>query len=382
MGRSHIFVPELVFLLGLLLVSPVSAVEISNKEFLSLSSEDQVGLFSVMLEEREKTLQNLMIQSVTKMYNVTYKDGKVGKPIPGKDMGRYVTEIRFLDGNYWASIDWFLPDDSDDNPTMHVETTMDVSEGRSRSKAKHGHLSGVYGAIDTKEDMLIKANRFHYWFGGEFDNPDKFIFKFLKQHLNQIQFSDQTTITEDPDLLSQYVFGAIDFTDKKTNLCSLAEFAFDPQRGFLPVMIHVKSVFGDNHPNAGVMRAEYNEVILQAKEFDGEWFPWQTKIIAVNRRSIQDGFATVNASEAKIISIGKLNANDLTVEFEPGVEVNDRIKGEWISLAEKPGSASSSVEKSGGFSTAWWILVANLIAAGAFLIVFGLVKRHKKNTDT
>ena len=382
MNRFLIFVPELTLLLGLIFTTHASATEISNKAFLSLPSDDQVALFSALLEERDQVLKNLIVQSVTRNYNVTYKDGKTGEPIPGKDNGRYETEIRFLDGDYWARIDWYLPDDSDNVPTMHVETTIDVSEGRSRSKAKHGHLSGVYGAIDTKEDMLIKANRFHYWFDGDYDEPDAFIFKFLRRHLSQIQFSDHTTITGDPDLLSRCVFGLIETFDKKKKINSTYEFVFDPQRGFLPVMIHGKLVYGPSSPNAGVIRYEYNEVIHEAKEIDGVWFPWKTEIIAANQRSIQDGYATVNASEAKIISIDQLNSDDLTVEFEPGTEVNDRIKGEWIHVGDEAGFTNASAEKSGGFSNKWWILVVNLIVAGVFLIVFGLVKRRKKTTDT
>ena len=65
---------------------------------------------------------------------------------------------------------------------------MNAASGVARSVARHAQLDGVYGAIDTREDMLIQTGRFHFWFEASFEQGGEFPLSFLLAHQDAIEF--------------------------------------------------------------------------------------------------------------------------------------------------------------------------------------------------
>src|SRR5579883_2571980 len=101
----------------------LARAQMTAKEFDALPGADKRTVLVGALQERERAVRNLQAPSVTRLYNVEYRDGKTGRFL--EDVSRYVCELRRKDGNHWASVSWFLPEDKPDRPLAKVVTTMD-----------------------------------------------------------------------------------------------------------------------------------------------------------------------------------------------------------------------------------------------------------------
>jgi hypothetical protein len=308
----------------------LSQAQMTAKEFDALPDADKRTVLVRTLQERERAVRNLQAPSVTRLYTVDYRDGKTGAF--RKDLGRWVCELRRKDGNHWASIDWFLPEDEPDRPTAKVVTTMDAKSGVARSVAEHRQMKGVYGAIATQEDRMIQNAGFHYWFDATFDKPQEFPISFLLKHQEAIKFEGLSR--DGQEIQISLLFETSDGTPYEDSRTVW----IDPQRGFMPVRMHRRW----EYDTPGRLRQETDTEVKKMEQVDGVWFPTHFTQTCVSGGSAEAGYAGVYETTVGEIRLGAMTDDDLHVHFADGVEVHDKIKGVRFRADKATQSAPSS----------------------------------------
>lgn len=340
--------------------------QMTAQEFGALPDADKRTVLVNSLQARERAVQNLQASSATRVYNVEYRDGKTGSFL-GDVVGRYVCELRRKDGSHWASIDWFIPS-KPDRPNQKVITSLDAKSGVARSVAEQDAMKGVYGAIDTKEDVLIQANRFHYWFDANFEKPQSFPISFLLKHRDAVKFEG---VSDDGELIRISLHVE---TNEGTPYKDVRTVWMDPQKGFLPVRMHWRWEY-DSRP---LLDQNMDVAVLKTEQVDGVWFPTHFTETCTDSKSIAKGYAGVYETTVSKIRLGAMTDDDLQVRFTHGTEVQDRIKGAWFVANDATQSAPPPAKPVAPVSTRKWLIVANLVAV---LAVAGfLVLRSRRRT--
>ena len=294
--------------------------QMTAREFEALSVEDKRTVLVGTLQKRAEAVRNVQAFCVTRSHNVAYRDGVVGSPLADRDFGRHECELRRDGGRYWATVKWFLPD-ATDRPTLQVETARDPESGTIRSVARHGQLTGVYGAINTREEEMLQCVRFLYWLDGTFDDEDEFPLKFIVKHQDAIVF-DGLTDDGSEVRLSLAVKNARG-TKTDTRAMRIA-----PQKGFMPTWIHRRRE-RQPAPHVEPSYFETDMTVEEMREIDDVWFPVRIKTIAICKQSVRAGEAGVYETEASDIDLGKVTAADMEVVFPDDMKVHDLTTGKW-----------------------------------------------------
>ncbi len=345
----------------------ICQIEMTAREFNELTDTDKRTVLVRTLEERERAVKNLRASSVTHVYNVEYRDGKTGAVVD--DMSRYVCELRRKDGNHWASIDWFLTKNPD-RPNQKVITSKNIKDGLAKSVAEQDTLKGVYGAIATEEDLMIRTGRFHYWFDASFDKPREFPISFLLKHKDTIQFQG----LEEGDQLIKI---SLDIqTRNGTPFQESRTLWLDPQKGLMPLKMHWRWEYETVPPLYSEIETEIKELV----QVQGVWLPVHFVETVIGRVSVADGYATVYETTASGIELGTMTDEDLDIRFPDGTEVEDRIKGAWFVAGQSVQSAPSPAPKTSRMASRW-IVIANLVVLTVVAVAAWMSKRRRKLKD-
>lgn len=342
-----LYLPVLVMIV--LGVTPgASLAQITAQEFNALPDADKRTVLVSSLEERERSVRNLRATSVTRIGSVAYRDGTPRSAF--EEFGRYDCELRRGKGGHWAKVNWFLTEQPD-RPVQQVITSLNINSGIARSIAKQDRINGVHGAISTKEDSLIKAGRFFYWFGGTFDSPREFLLSFLLQHQQQLKFEG---IEEN----GQEIRVSLEVeTNRGTPHKDTRTIWIDPRRGFMPVRMHWYWKFDTPPP---ILDQNMVTEVKKMEQVNGVWIPTHFTETCTCEKSIVEGYATVYETTVSNISLGTVTEEDLYVSFPNGTEVHDRLKGvrfragESTQTAPEPGSAAISQSRT-------WLVTVNLV---------------------
>lgn len=348
----------------------LSQAQMTAKEFDALPDTDKRVVLVSSLEERERSVRNLQAQSTTHLYNVRYRNGKTGPLV--KDLGRYVCELRRKDGNHWASIDWFLPEDPD-HPNVKVITSMDAKSGVSKSVAQHVKMDGVYGAIATEEDIMIKSGHFHYWFDALFDMAEEFPISFLLKHQEAVKFEGLSGDSQEIKITLHVEVPERQFQDTRTVWIA-------PQRGFMPVRMHRRWEYKATAPGRTPLYTETDSEVKKMEQVDGVWFPTHFTDTSIGRLSVAEGYASVFETTVGRIKLGAITDDDLKVNFGDKVQVQDRIKGVWFT-ADKATQSAPSFKAGATGEARKWLITVNLFAILAFTAFAALRKRRRKIGD-
>jgi len=338
----------------------MAAGQMSAAEFAQLPDADQRTILISALQNREPAVRNLKARSVTRVYNVAYRDGKVGEVV--EDICRSVCELRRKDGNHWASINWYRPRDAEDAPTVKVLTMRDAQAGTARSVAQHRQLTGVYGSITSDEDTFIRRGRFHYWFDGGFDQEHEFPIQFLLKHQDKLKIESMEAASETIRVSLTYQRPASEGTPYQNQ----RTLWLDPQKGFLPRRLVIRWEYDLDPPF-------FQETETEVKAFqkvDGIWFPTEFIERSVGRVSIEDGYAAVSETHVEHIELGTVTDEDLNIEFEKGTEVQDRLKGVLFVASD---GQQEAPPKSPARHRPWSRLVLVNVALGALIGLYYVI---------
>lgn len=363
-GRIKTSLPMAVLVLIVLHTSVGSCrAQMTAQEFNAMSDADKRTILVNTLQDRERAVGNLRATSVTRLSNVVYRDGKLRSVL--KDVSRYDCELRRGKKGHWASINWFLSDILD-RPTQEVITSLDVMSGVARSTAKQDGLKGIYGAIDNKEDMLIRASRFNYWFDANFEPPQNFPISFLLKHQDAIKF-------DSPEKSSPEIRVSLHVkTDEGTPYQDTRTVWLDPRRGFMPVRMHWRWQYDSKPPLDQDMVTEIKKLELVG----GFWFPTHFTETCVCKKSIEEGYATVYETTVGKISLGTITENDLVVHFPVETEVHDRLKGVRFRANDATQAAPLVSAREASKRPRQWLLVVTLVGLIVVSAIL-LLSRHR-----
>jgi hypothetical protein len=370
----------IVLLLATMASTSAAFAQMTAREFDALPIEDKRTVLVSALEKRDEAVRNVRASSVTHTYNVTLREGVVGGPIEGRDFGRHECELRRDDGTYWATVKWFQADDTD-TPTLQVEASRDPESGTTRSIARHGMVSGVYGAISPREDKMLQCARFLYWFSLTFDDEYDFPIKFMLKHKDAIVFDG---LTEDG---TQVKLSLVVKSARGTKTYARAMLV-DPQKGFMPTWIHRRKE-RRAAPHVDVTFSEADLTVEEMKEIDGVWFPARVRTVVTSTPSVKRGEATVYETEATDIELGSVKPADMEIVFPDNMKVRDFNTGKWtLAGAEidpnaptkpaEPIAPLEPIEQATARPRIVWLI--GIVVACAGVILFVVSKRHRQSS--
>jgi hypothetical protein len=371
-------IPAIAALLVTVALNPSAFAQMTAQEFDALPIEDKRTVLVSALQKRDEAVRNVRATSVTHTYVVTFRDGVVGSPVERGDIGRHECELRRDGGTYWADVKWFRADDTD-TPTLQAKLSRDPEAGTTRSIARHGMVTGVYGAISPREDKMLQCAQFLYWFNMTFDYEYDFPIKFMLNHKNAIVFDG---LTEDGTQVKlSLVVKAPRGTKKYTRAMHV-----DPQRGFMPTWIHRRRE-RRAAPHLDVTFAESDLTVEEMKEIDGVWFPVRIRDVATSTPSVEQGQATVLETVASNIELGSVKPADMEIVFPDDMKVHDLITGKWtLAGAEidpnaptkpaEPTAPLEPIEQSTARPRIVWLIGIVVACAGLVLLVVSMRYRR------
>jgi hypothetical protein len=355
------------FLLSVAANGSLSA-QMTAEEFESLPESDRRTVLVSSLQEWQRAVLNLQAKSMTHIYNVEYRDGVTENVV--QDIGRYTCELRRLDGNHWAKVAWFLPGDDPNHPLAQIVTTMDTKAGVSRSFGEHRQMKGVYGAIATEEDHMIRNGRLHYWFEASFEKSREFPIVFLLEHQDEIEFEGLSDDRQQIKVSLRYKSSSgTPFQDSRTVW-------IDPLRGFLPVRMHRRWEY-DTRPQPPLDQV-WDLDVKSTRQVDGAWLPDHIVEVSASTASIADGYVSIFETSVEEIKLGVMDQSDLRIEFPDGVEVHDRIRGVWFKAGPRVQSAPPDLAKPHvPEKSRRWLILVNIGFLAVVAILWSLVGRRK-----
>ncbi|BBO35571.1 hypothetical protein [Lacipirellula parvula] len=338
------------------------AAQMTARDFESLSETDKRAVLTSVLREREIAVRNVRAKSISRVLVLEYRGDKPG-PVLSDKVGRFECETRRKDGNRWTSVNWYLPTSA--HPNQKVVTSIDSSSGTARSVAEQHGYAGIYGAVDTKEDQLVRSSRFQYWFDGNYDRAANFPISFLLKNIGAVEFEGTSSDGGDIKISLQVdLKEGTPYHDKRT-------IWLDPRRGFMPVRMEWHWDFESSPPLDQDLTLE----VKAMSEDKGVWFPTHFIETVVSTRSIEEGFCTQYETTASDIQVGVVTAEDLKVHFGKEVEIHDRITGTRTKAGKVIQSGDNLTPLVADGDTAplrtWWVplnvtLIAVLLAAIAW----------------
>ncbi|MCP4675114.1 MAG: hypothetical protein GY854_06335 [Deltaproteobacteria bacterium] len=380
MPATSLRIPPIAALLVAVALNPNALAQMTAQEFDALPAEDKRTVLVSALQKRDEAVRNVRATSVTRTYIVTFQDGVAGSPTEGKDNGRHECELRRDGGTYWANVKWFRADDTD-TPTLQAKMSRDPESGTTRSIARHGMATGVYGAISPREDKMLQCAQFLYWFNMTFDHEFDFPLKFMLNHKDAIVFDG---LTEDGTQVK------LSLVVKST--CGTKTYArtmhVDPQRGFMPTWIHRRRE-RRAAPHLDVTFSEFDLTVEEMEEIDGVWFPVRITDIGTCTPSVEKGEACVFETEASDIELGSVKPADMEIVFPDDMKVRNLITGKWtLAGAEIDPNAPTKppetiaplepIEQSTGRPRIVWLI--GIVVACVGIILFVLSKRHRRSS--
>ncbi|MCP4675116.1 MAG: hypothetical protein GY854_06345 [Deltaproteobacteria bacterium] len=379
-SASRLRIPPIAALLVAVALNPNALAQMTAQEFDALPTEDKRTVLVSALQKRDEAVRNVRATSVTRTYIVAFRDGVVGNPIEGRDLGRDECELRRDGGTYWANVKWIRPEDTK-TPILQAKLSRDPEAGTTRSIARHGIASGAYGAISPREDKMLQSAEFLYWFDMTFDNEDRFPIKFMLNHKDAIVFDG---LTEDG---TQVKLSLVVKSPCGTKTYTRA-MRVDPQKGFMPTWIHRRRE-RRAAPYLDATFSEFDLTVEELKEIDGVWFPVRFRTVGSCTPSVKKGEACVFETEASEIDLGSVKPADMEIVFPDDMKVHDLFTGKWtLAGAEidpnaptkpaEPIAPLEPIEVSTGQSRIVWLIGIVVACVGAILLVVSM--RHRRSS--
>jgi hypothetical protein len=271
-------------------------------QFDSLPDDEKRSVLVDILQKREQAVQNLQIDSETKVYNVQYRDGKAGELL--EKITRYDCQLRRKDGSYWARIDYYRSKQPD-RIQGRVFTAKEAKSELVKSIARDGE-DGVNRAITAEEgNAMIQLGKYHYWFDASFDEAHEFPISFLLKHQDAIKFAG---LSDDKQQVKiSLLYESADGTPFK----DFRTLWLDPNKGFMPVRMQRRWEYALDPPFYSVLATE----VKKLEQVDGIWFPTHLTLTCTGRVSEEKGYATVYETTAGEIKLGKVTDVDLQEQF-------------------------------------------------------------------
>ena len=325
---------------------------------------------------RYAATRNASAVSSTHTFNASQKDEVVGAFVDGRVWGRWDCELRMIDANYWCDQKWFSPK-FPDGALIHASSQTTASSGMTKILARHRQQSEAFGAIESREDVMIRSGKLNYWFNLTFDDVEHFPLTHMLKNVEAVRFRDC-------DISRGTIRISLDTRTLRNE--ESREIELDTTRGFVPVAIRrtvrVLNAAPDTYPFyiQDIKIEEFREV-------GGIWFPWKMRELNFNQELTLKNEVTVHDTVTHKVELGKLKEGDLELVFPTGTKVHDRINGVWLldgkefhmgSEGKEPvsGKTSGTPELRSRRSQVGYFLAGNCVV-GVGLLVVWFALRHR-----
>ena len=293
-------------------------INMSPSTFRQLSLDDQKAVVIAAIARRLEHSKNLRLEVDSRAWSHRSPDRPTwdmpNDPSLLANPNRY--RVCFLNDSYLMEVSSFsrFNDPSLRAPLYHVSNSWNREQGVNRSRVRQSQAPDRtdYQIRTDQDEIIVSGNRYWYWLDGERSTHGEHFLRYLYDNRDQISIDPavdgEKTVTIrvpwDPWWKREY--------------CGETRLVLDPKKGFLPIETHGRWEKGDQW-----RIQEY--YVLESKLVGDVWMP--TKLQEIRRASLlRPDEATVYNMTVLSIEQG-VTPEDLVLDFPPGAEVLDAIKG-------------------------------------------------------
>lgn len=324
------------------------AVALSIEEFVGMSNDDQRTFVRESLIHWRDGSHNVSVESTTVLATVPAPNGVIEDG--AEDLvATYPCKLYRRGGDYRAVVAWYEYGEDDKNETIfqNVESNFRTDTGRVRSWTKDSHLRGeIHGRVCSKENGLIRFNRYMHWFERHFGDPRDFTIAEAILCCSEDSVSFTRNSRDGIDMKCMY-------KRPESSMPTTYVFSLDPSRDWFPTRDYHRMELPDG------WWFEQITTVEEMRNVDGMWYPWRVVTGNMNDTAAARGASTKLTTTVSSLTVGDVTDEDLEVTFPVGTIVYDEFQDKWSgadpsNIMESPNTASDKLGRK-------WRLIINVV---------------------